>query len=61
MSLTAYGELCLMDLEEGHPAVEQIQKMLEQAGRMARITRKLATVTSTKTRDYLKGKILDLT
>jgi len=61
MALSAYGELCLMDLEAGDPAFEQIQKMLEQAGRMARITRKLATVTSNKTRDYLKGKILDLT
>jgi len=60
MALSAYGELCLMDLDEGHPAREQIQKMMEQAGRMARITQKLTKVTSYRTKDYLKGRILDI-
>ncbi len=60
MAVSAYGELCLMDLEEGHPAFGKIQKIVDQAGRMARITRKLTTVTNYRTKDYLKGKILDI-
>lgn len=60
MAVSAYGELCLMDLEEEHPAFSKIQKIVEQAGRMARITRKLTTVTNYRTRSYLKGKILDI-
>jgi PAS domain S-box-containing protein len=60
MALTAYAELCLMDLDKEHPAFEQIQKMLEQAERMAVITLTLTWVTAYKTKDYLKGKILDI-
>lgn len=60
MAVSAYGELCLMELDNGHPAFEKIRKIVEQAGRMAEITRKLATVTSYRTRGYLDGKILDI-
>lgn len=60
MAVSAYGELCLMELEEGHPAFGKVRKIVDQAGRMARITRKLTTVTSYRTKDYLKGKILDI-
>jgi len=60
MAISGYVELCLMDLEPGHPARELIQKMLEQAERMGRITRKLTHVTSYRTKDYLDKKILDI-
>lgn len=60
MAVSAYGELCLMDLDEGHPVFEKIRKIVEQAGRMAGITRKLTKVTSYRTKDYLKGKIIDI-
>jgi signal transduction histidine kinase len=60
MAISGYGELCLMDLDPGHPARELIQKALNQAERMGQITRKLTHVTSYKTKEYLNGKILDI-
>lgn len=60
MALSGYAELCLMDLEAGHPAKDSIRKMLEQTERMGQITRKLTNVTSYRTKDYLNGKILDI-
>jgi nitrogen-specific signal transduction histidine kinase len=60
MAVTANCELCLMDLREDDPVYGQVQTILEQAKRMAGITRKLTKITNYSVKQYLDGKILDI-
>ena len=60
MGISGYGELALMELDAGHPVRPEIEKVLEQVGRMTEITRKLMRITNYRTKAYLSGKILDI-
>jgi len=50
-----------MDIEEDSPLYEKMIMLQEQTERMGEITLKLTKITSYKTREYLEGKIVDIT
>ena len=55
-----YTELLMMDVPEDAPLYASIKAIKTQIERMGTITKKLMTITQYKTKDYLKGKIVDL-
>lgn len=55
-----YTELLMMDVPEDAPLYDSIKAIKSQIERMGTITKKLMTITQYKTKDYLKGKIVDL-
>jgi len=55
-----YTELLMMDVPEDAPLYDSIIAIKSQIERMGTITKKLMTITQYKTKDYLKGKIVDL-
>lgn len=52
--------LLLMDLAEDNPLYANIKRINRQVDRMGDITGKLITITRYETKDYLKGKIVDI-
>jgi signal transduction histidine kinase len=52
----SYTELLMMDA----PLYASVQAIESQIDRMGTITKKLISITQYKTKDYLKGKFLDL-
>lgn len=52
--------LLLMDLSEDNPQYEYIKRINRQVDRMGDITGKLMAITRYETKDYLKGKIVDI-
>jgi C4-dicarboxylate-specific signal transduction histidine kinase len=59
--ISSYAESLLNHLAPGSPAHGQAQGVLDLAGRMGVITRKLMKITRYETKDYLKGvRIIDI-
>lgn len=58
--VSGYSELLLMDISEDNSQFNDIKAIKEQIGRMGDITRKLMRITKYETKDYLKGKIVDI-
>ena len=54
------SELLLMDISEDDAQYAYSKTIKEQIDRMGKITKKLMTLTKYETRDYLKGKIIDI-
>ncbi len=50
----------MMDLEEGDQSYKQIKGIKGQVDRAGKITKKLMRVKRYETKDYLKGKIIDI-
>ncbi|OEU69011.1 MAG: hypothetical protein BA867_02975 [Desulfobacterales bacterium S5133MH16] len=59
-SISGYCELLMMDLEEGDQSYKQIKGIKGQVDRAGKITKKLMRVKRYETKDYLKGKIIDI-
>ena len=57
-SITA--ELLLADVKEDNPVYKDLKTIKKQTDRMGVITRKLMRITKYETKDYLKGKIIDI-
>ena len=58
--VSGYSELVMMDLKESDPSYQLISRIKGEIDRMGEITKKLMKVTEYKTKDYLKGKIIDI-
>ena len=59
--ISSYAEILLEQRSPGSTEYAQIHSMLEMAGRMGRITRKLMKITRYETKDYVKGvRIIDI-
>ncbi len=58
--VSGYSELLMMDMEEGDQSFQIICRIKGEIDRMGEITKKLMKVTEYKTKDYLKGKIIDI-
>ena len=59
-SVSGYFELLLMDISKDDPLYGKIDKIKEQIERIGKITAKLMRITKYETKDYLKGKIIDI-
>lgn len=59
-SIYGYCELLMMDLEEGDQSYKQIKRIKGEIDRVGEITKKLMRVKRYETKDYLKGKIIDI-
>jgi PAS domain S-box-containing protein len=59
-SVTGYGELLLTSKSVDQAYEYKIKKLTEQIQRMAQITNKLQKISRYETKDYLKGKIIDI-
>lgn len=55
-----FSELVLMDMPENDPFRAKMIKIKEQVDRLGTITQKLMGITRYGTKDYLKGKIIDI-
>jgi len=60
MSTLGYFDLILMDMSVDDPNYSRICKIQTQLERMSNITKKLMEISRYQTKDYLNGKILDL-
>lgn len=59
--LSAYCERCLSALSEGDSMRDEIRGIVEKVDQMAAIVRKLESITSYQTMDYIEGKrIIDI-
>ncbi|NQT70299.1 MAG: response regulator [Desulfobacteraceae bacterium] len=58
--VSGVSELLMMDIQDDNPLYENIKTVQEQIDKMGAITNKLMGVTQYKTKDYLKGKIIDI-
>lgn len=61
MSTLGYFDLILMDMPVDDPNYSRINKIQTQLARMSNITKKLMKISRYQTKNYLNGKILDLT
>jgi PAS domain S-box-containing protein len=59
-SVAGYGELLLISKSLDQAYEIRVKKLTEQIHRMAQITQKLQKITRYETKDYLKGKIIDI-
>jgi len=59
-AISGYSELMLMNIQEDNPFYQNIKTIKDQVDRMGDITRKLKRMTRYKTKDYIKGKIIDI-
>ncbi len=59
-AISGHSELLLMDISEDNSQFNDIKAIKEQVGRMGDITRKLMRIARYETKDYLKGKIVDI-
>ncbi len=57
---SGYSELLMMDIKEGDQFFQIICRIKGEIDKMGEITKKLMNVTKYKTKDYLKGKIIDI-
>lgn len=60
MVISGYTALLIEDLPEQSPHYKEVMEIRSQTDRLARITRKLMTITRYETRDYLNSKIIDI-
>lgn len=60
MAVCGYLGIMMLDGNESDPNFKMLNDVQAQVVRMGKITRKLMNVTRYKTKDYLKGKIIDL-
>ncbi len=60
MAVSGYSELLLMDISEDNPQYKCLSRIMEQVQRLGTITKKLMGITRYKTKDYLKGSIVDI-
>ena len=61
MSISGYFELIMLDMPETDPHYPRIKKIQVQLERMADITKKMMKISRYRTKDYLNGKIVDIT
>jgi PAS domain S-box-containing protein len=61
MSISGYFELIMLDMPETDPHYSRIRKIQVQLERMADITKKMMKISRYRTKDYLNGKIVDIT
>ncbi|MFO7555511.1 MAG: response regulator [Desulfobacterales bacterium] len=59
-AISGNSELMLMDIQEDNPFYRNVKTIKDQVDRMGNITRKLKRMTRYKTKDYIKGKIIDI-
>jgi hypothetical protein len=59
-AISGYSELLLIDISEDDPQYTYIKTIKGQIDKMGKITKKLMTLTKYETKDYLKGKIIDI-
>jgi len=59
-AISGYSELLLLDTPENKQEYKSIKAIFDQSQRVGMITKKLMTITQYKTKDYLKGKIIDI-
>ncbi len=60
MSISGNSELLLLNTSENQPEYKKIKTIFDQSQRIGHITKKLMKITQYKTKDYLKGKIIDI-
>lgn len=60
MTISGCLELMAMDIPQTSPFFPKVRKMQEQIDRMTGITKTLMDISRYETKDYLKGKIVDL-
>ncbi len=60
MAVSGYSELLLMDMSEDNPQYKSLSRIMEQVQCLGTITKKLMGITRYKTKDYLKGSIVDI-
>ncbi len=60
MSIQGYFDLFTMDIPDGDPMHERINKIQEQIERLTNITKKLMEISRYETKNYLKEKIVDI-
>ena len=58
--ISGLSEIVLLDIPKDNPLYPNIQRINKQIDRMGRITGKLMNITRYETKDYLKGKIVDI-
>jgi len=54
------SELLMADVKVDHPVYKDLKTIKEQTDRMGAITGKLMRITKYETKDYLRGKIIDI-
>jgi len=59
-AISGNSELILMDIQKDDPFYRNVKTIKDQVDRMGNITRKLKQMTRYKTKDYIKGKIIDI-
>jgi len=59
-TILGFSELLMLDLENDNPLYKQLNIIVGQIKRMGQITDKLHKITKYETKDYLKGKIIDI-
>jgi len=60
MAISGYSELLLMEITADDPIKEKIVNITNQVDRLGKITQKLMGITKYETKEYLKGKIIDI-
>lgn len=60
MMISGNAELLLQDTPENKQEYKKINAIFHQSQRIGTITKKLMKITQYKTKDYLKGKIIDI-
>lgn len=60
MSISGYFELMMLNMSEDDPNYPRIKKIQDQLERMAGITKKMMQISRYRTKDYLNGKIVDI-
>jgi C4-dicarboxylate-specific signal transduction histidine kinase len=59
--LSVYCERFLKETPQENPAYEEVENIMDKIDRIASITRKLQTIASYETKDYIEGKkIIDI-
>jgi len=59
-AISGNSELMLMNIREDNSFYRYVKTIKDQVDRMGNITRKLKRMTRYKTKDYIKGKIIDI-
>jgi signal transduction histidine kinase len=60
MSISGYFELMMLNMSEDDPNYPRIKKIQVQLERMGGITKKMMQISRYRTKDYLNGKIVDI-
>jgi len=60
MAISGYSELLLMDMPDDNVFRDKVVRIKEQVDRMGKITQKLMNITKYETKEYLRGKIIDI-